>query len=183
MLEDAFADRNQSRRMVVATTRKGKGREAGGGRKGSALTPGRRASGAKSERPAVSGQSKAARAPGPFRSDAALEAAVDSLRRMLSELIEQRMESVVRNLVEVRREAASRTDGARERTLERLDQLLQGLGAVRFAAEPMDLVDPLIHSVVEERRVEGAPDGVILEAIGPGTAAPEGSCSARRRWR
>jgi hypothetical protein len=43
----------------------------------------------------------------PPDADAALEESVDSLRRLLSELIERRMESVVRDLVDVRRVAVS----------------------------------------------------------------------------
>jgi hypothetical protein len=100
--------------------------------------------------------------------DTALEGTVDSLRRLLSELIEQRTESVVRDLVDVRREAANLSAGGHGGMVERLDHLLEALGAVRFEAEPMDVVDPLIHVVLEERRDTDAPDGVILEALRPG---------------
>jgi molecular chaperone GrpE (heat shock protein) len=58
--------------------------------------------------------------------------------------------------------------------VERLDHLLETLGAVRFAAEPMDIVDPLIHVVLEERRDASAPDGVILEALRPGYRTARG---------
>jgi len=111
-------------------------------------------------------------APPPRGSDATLENSVDSLRRLLSELIELRMEAVVRGLVDVRREVDG--DGTRERALARLDELLHGLGAVRFAAEAMDVVDPLIHVVVSERRVDGCPDGVIVETVRPGYRSARG---------
>jgi molecular chaperone GrpE (heat shock protein) len=104
--------------------------------------------------------------------DAALEASVDSLRRLLSEAIEQRMESVVRELVEVHRELSA-PDAARAG--ERLGQLLDTLGALRFAAEPMDVVDPLIHTVVGERRDDSAPDGVVLETARPGYRTARGA--------
>jgi hypothetical protein len=104
--------------------------------------------------------------------DAALEASVDSLRRLLSEAIEQRMESVVRELVEVRRElSAADAAGAGER----LDQLLDTLGALRFTAEPMVVVDPLIHVVVDERRSDRAPDGVVLDTVRPGYRTARGA--------
>ncbi len=98
--------------------------------------------------------------------DVPLEGAVDSLRRLLSELIERRMESAITDLAEVRRAAAASAAGGA--VVERLDQLLEKFGAVRFEAEAMDMVDPLIHVVLEERRDAEAPDGVILEALRPG---------------
>lgn len=104
----------------------------------------------------------------------ALEASVDSLRRLLSELVEQRMEAVVHDLVEVRREATSRATDALERALDRLDEVLIALGAVRFEAEPMDLVDPLIHSVIEERTAHDTPAGVVIETVLPGYRSARG---------
>ncbi len=104
--------------------------------------------------------------------EAALEASVDSLRRLLSEAIEQRLESVVRELVEVRRELS--TDGV-ARGGDRLERLLNSLGASRFTAEPMDFVDPLIHVVVEERRDDGTPDGVVIETVRPGYRTARGA--------
>jgi molecular chaperone GrpE (heat shock protein) len=100
--------------------------------------------------------------------DAALEASVDSLRRLLSELIEQRTESVVRALVDIRREALALSPSAGGRLVDRLDHVLDTLGAVRFSAEPMDVLDPLIHVVLDERQVDGVPEGVILETLRPG---------------
>jgi molecular chaperone GrpE len=110
----------------------------------------------------------------PRGGDAALEESVDSLRRLLSELIERRMESVVKELVDIRREAAAAANGAMGRAITRLDALLDDLGAMRFDAEPMDLVDPLIHVVADERHDDTAPDGVILEALQPGYRSARG---------
>jgi molecular chaperone GrpE (heat shock protein) len=108
------------------------------------------------------------------RSDAALESSVDSLRRLLSELIEQRMEAVVRDLVDIRRQAAAVAQRKGTGIVERLDQVLEDLGAIRFEAEPMDVVDPLIHAVTEERQRADAPDGVILETVRPGFRTARG---------
>jgi molecular chaperone GrpE (heat shock protein) len=115
----------------------------------------------------------------PSDSDAGLDASVDSLRRLLSELMEQRMESVIRDLVEVRREAASlaREDG--QGIVARLEALLERLGAVRFEAEPLDLVDPLIHVVVDERLQANVPEGVILETLRPGYRTARGLVVSR----
>ncbi|MFI5395102.1 MAG: nucleotide exchange factor GrpE [Candidatus Binatia bacterium] len=105
---------------------------------------------------------------------AGLDASVDSLRRLLSELLEQRMESVVRDLVGIRREAANMAERDGARIVAQLDRLLESLGAVRFDAEPMDVVDPLIHVVVDERHQADAPDGVILETLRPGYRTAKG---------
>jgi molecular chaperone GrpE (heat shock protein) len=106
--------------------------------------------------------------------DAGLDATVDSLRRLLSELIEQRLESVIRDLADIRREAAGTAVQDGSRLLARLDELLESLGAVRFEAEPMDLVDPLIHVVVAERQQADVPAGVILETLRPGYRTSRG---------
>jgi hypothetical protein len=110
----------------------------------------------------------------PRQPDAALEGAVDSLRRFLSELLEQRLESVVQELVEIRREAAVTTEGDCERVLARIDRLLRDLGVLRFEAEPMDVVDPLIHTVIAGRCDDGIPDGLILESARPGFRSARG---------
>ena len=108
------------------------------------------------------------------RSDAALESSVDSLRRLLSELIEQRMEAVVRDLVDIRRQAAAVAQRKGTGIVERLDQVIESLGAIPFEAEPMDVVDPLIHAVIEERQRADAPDGVILATVRPGFRTARG---------
>lgn len=110
----------------------------------------------------------------PARADAAVDASVDALRRVLSDLLEQRMESVVRALVDIRGAAAGVTATAGAQVVERLDCLLADLGAVQFEAEAMDVVDPLIHVVVEERQQADVPDGVILETARPGYRTARG---------
>ena len=110
----------------------------------------------------------------PSGADPALEGAVDSLRRLLSEVIEQRMEGLVRDLVDLRSEAAAIADGAVLPIVQRVDQLLDTLGAIRFHAEPMDLVDPLIHVVLEEWQRDNVPEGVVLETIRPGFRTARG---------
>jgi hypothetical protein len=106
-----------------------------------------------------------------------LDGAVDSLRRLLSELLEQRLESVARDLAEVRRALAA--GGDLSTGLQQIDDLLDRLGAVRFSAEPLDVVDPLIHTVVAERPGNGVPRGVVLEAVRPGFRSSRGLVLAK----
>lgn len=110
----------------------------------------------------------------PREGDAGLDASVNSLRRLLTELMEQRMESVIKDLAEVRREAASLARDESQHIVSRLEALLERLGAVRFEAEPLDVVDPLIHVVVDERQQENVPEGLILETLRPGYRTARG---------
>jgi hypothetical protein len=108
----------------------------------------------------------------PSPGDGVLDGAVDSLRRVLGDLLEARVESLARDLAELRREAAAGAE--REHLLELLDGVLARLGAIRFSAEALDVVDPLIHVVIEERRAPGVPRGVIVEAVRPGFRSGRG---------
>lgn len=133
---------------------------------------------------AVAAAAPTPKAPAPPPAPAAIEpltgpldGAVDSLRRLLSELLEQRLESVARDLAEVRRALTAGDDLSAG--LERLDDLLDRLGAVRFSAEPLDVVDPLIHTVVAERPGNGVPRGVVLEAVRPGFRSSRGLVLAK----
>ena len=110
----------------------------------------------------------------PSTAGAELDESVDSLRRLLSELIEQRMEAVVQQLADIRRDAGSIPSDHGTRIAGRLDELLESLGAERFDAELMDVVDPLIHVVVAERQQNDVPDGVIIETVRPGYRTSRG---------
>lgn len=95
--------------------------------------------------------------------DPSLESGVDSMRRLLSDLMDARMDSVIAGVAALRASAADPKGLA-----ERVDTLLEELGAVRFEAERLDFVDPLIHQVVAERRDDAAPEGVVLATVTPG---------------
>jgi len=111
----------------------------------------------------------------PPSGDAALESGVDSLRRVLSELLEARLESVAAGLAVIRAMAA-RNDA---RLLDRVDRLLDELGAVRFEAVRLEHLDPLIHQVAGERAEAGAPDGTVLATVQPGHRTARGVVLAK----
>lgn len=92
---------------------------------------------------------------------------VDALRRVLSDLMEARMNDVIRELVVIRNTAAS-AGGEARRVTEQMDALLADLGALKFEAERLEYVDPLIHAVTREVTDASLPDGVIVETIRPG---------------
>jgi hypothetical protein len=124
--------------------------------------------------------------PKPILADNALEDGVDSIRRLLSELMEARMEAVIRGLAAVRSLAAGK--GADAELLAELDRLLGEAGATKFEATPMDFVDSLIYTVAAERHQPDAPEGVVLGTIQPGfrtgrgiVVAKAGVCVNRRQ--
>jgi len=115
----------------------------------------------------------------PPSAQAVLEQDVDSLRRLLSELLEKRMESVLNALVGIRMLAATGAQTDWQGVVRRLDELLKELGAIEFRAERLDYFDPLIHTVVGERHDPAAPDGVIIETIRPGYRTARGVVLAK----
>ncbi len=114
----------------------------------------------------------------PPSGDASLESSVDSMRRLLTELIESRMDPVIAEVAAIRTLAASETE-ARDSVVDRLDLLLNDMGAVRFEAQRLDYYDPLIHQVLSERHDAGAPDRVILETVVPGYRTCRGRVVAK----
>jgi molecular chaperone GrpE (heat shock protein) len=103
---------------------------------------------------------------------------VDALRRVLSYLFEARTEEMVRALVAIRHAAASIPEGGRNVTGQ-IDALLADLGAVKFQAEPLEHVDPLIHAITREVRDETLEDSVIVEAIRSGFRTGRGIVIAK----
>ena len=92
---------------------------------------------------------------------------VDALRRVLGDLMETRMNDVIRELVVIRNTAAASDPEAR-RVSQQMDALLTDLGAMKFEADRLEYVDPLIHTVTREVSDASLPDGVIVETIRPG---------------
>lgn len=92
---------------------------------------------------------------------------VDALRRVLGDLMESRMNDVIRELVTIRNTAAS-AGGEARRVMEQMDTLLADLGAMKFEAERLEYVDPLIHTVSREVSDASLPDGVVVETLRPG---------------
>ena len=115
----------------------------------------------------------------PPSADASLESSVDSMRRLLTELLESRLDPVIAEIAAIRSLAASETKGRIRAVVDRLDLLLNDLGAVRFEAQRLDYYDPLIHQVLAERHDADAPDRVILETVVPGYRTCRGQIVAK----
>ena len=115
----------------------------------------------------------------PPTADAALESGVDSMRRLLTELLESRMDPVIAEVAAIRSLAASETKGKVRAVVDRLDLLLNDMGAVRFEAQRLDYFDPLIHQALAERHDVNAPDRVVLETVVPGYRTCRGRVVAK----
>lgn len=102
---------------------------------------------------------------------------LDAVRRTVNELLDRRMDAVIRDIVAIRQEAGA-LQGA-EALVGALDALLVRLGAVPFQAQRFDHVDPLIHAVSRETHDADLPDGVISAALRPGFRTLRGVVVAR----
>ena len=103
---------------------------------------------------------------------------VDAMRRVLNDLMEARMNDVIRELVTIRNSAAS-AGGEARRIVEQMDALLSDLGAMKFEAERLEHVDPLIHAVSREVSDASLPDGIIMETLRPGFHTSRGIVVAK----
>ncbi len=103
---------------------------------------------------------------------------VDALRRVLNDLMEARMNDVIRELVAIRNSSAS-AGGEARRITEQMDALLSDLGAMRFEAERLEHVDPLIHTVSREASDPSLADGIIIETLRPGFHTSRGFIVAK----
>lgn len=90
----------------------------------------------------------------------------DAMRRAVSDLIERRLEQIVRDLVAIRN-GVSALAGS-DAVLMELDALLERMGVIRYEARPGDHMDPLIHAVGREASEPAQPNGVIVGGIRPG---------------
>ena len=99
------------------------------------------------------------------------------MRRLLSELLESRLEPVIAEMAAIRALVASAPRGSA--AVERIEALLADLGALRFEANRLDYFDPLIHQAVAERRDPDAPAGVVLETLLPGYRTGRGHIVAK----
>jgi molecular chaperone GrpE (heat shock protein) len=103
---------------------------------------------------------------------------VDALRRVLNDLMEARMNDVIRELVTIRNSAAT-AGGEARRISEQMDALLSDLGAMKFEAERLEHIDPLIHAVSREVSDPSLPDGIIIATLRPGFHTSRGIIVAK----
>ncbi len=105
-----------------------------------------------------------------------LDEGATALRRLLSDLMDKRLEGILSGVVAVRDVVPTGTGVAVE---ERLDRLIEELGGVAFIAARAEYFDPLIHAVGAERGDPALPDGVIVETIKPGIRTGRGTILTR----
>jgi hypothetical protein len=110
-----------------------------------------------------------------------LDQSAETIRRMLGDLIEQRMESVIEQLVQLRLDLESASTAGLTRIIQSMDRVLDDLGATRFDAEILDYFDPLIHLVVEERTNPTEPEGTVAATLRPGFKTSRGRVVAKAR--
>jgi hypothetical protein len=95
---------------------------------------------------------------------------VDAIRRVLGDIIENRMTGFLQKLAAIRHSIPPQ---ARD-TLDRMDSLMEEMGAVTFDAERLEHLDPVIHIVGREVQDPKLPDGVIVETLHSGCRTARG---------
>jgi hypothetical protein len=86
---------------------------------------------------------------------------VDAVRRVLGDIMENRTTGYLQKLAAIRQSIPAQ---ARD-TLDRIDALMEEMGAITFDAERLEHLDPVIHTVGREVQDPKLPDGVIVETL------------------
>lgn len=115
------------------------------------------------------------------RTAALLDQSTETLRRLMGDLIEQRLESVIEQLVQLRLDLEDVSADGLSRIVQGLDRILDDLGAAPFEAETLDYFDPLIHLVIEERASPAGPEGTVAATLRPGFKTSRGRVVAKAR--
>lgn len=100
---------------------------------------------------------------------------VNAIRRVMADILEGRMFGVLQKLASLRQVIPMDA----EELANRIDGLLEDLGAIRFTAESIEHLDPVIHEVGREVQELQFPDGVIVSTIRPGWRTARGQILAR----
>ena len=95
---------------------------------------------------------------------------VDVIRRVLADIMENRMSAFLQRLACIRQSIPVQSQDV----LDRMDALMQDMGAVAFEAERLEHLDPVIHSVGREVHDPQLPDGVIAGTLHPGFRTAQG---------
>lgn len=100
---------------------------------------------------------------------------VNAIRRVIADILEARMFAVLQKLAALRQSVP--LDASE--LANRVDVILEDLGAIRFTAERIEHLDPVIHEVGKEVHETQVPDGVIVSTIRPGWRTAQGQILAR----
>lgn len=103
-----------------------------------------------------------------------VDSGTTALRRLLSDLLESRTEQFLGQLVQLRSRIASGRIVDPPAIVERMDVLLEDMGAIRYDAAKLDSLDPLIHEAVGERNEAEVPEGCVVEMAQPGFRSGRG---------
>lgn len=95
---------------------------------------------------------------------------VDAIRRVLADIIENRTIIFLQKLASIRQAIPSQSRDV----LDRIDALMEDMGAITFEAERLEHLDPVIHNVGREVQDGNLPDGVIVETLHPGCRTARG---------
>jgi hypothetical protein len=102
---------------------------------------------------------------------------VNAIRRVLTDILENRSILFLQKLASIRQVVPLSSRDI----LDRIDALMEDMGAITFDAERLEHLDPVIHSVGREVSDPQLPDGVIVETLHPGCRTARGQVLTKAR--
>jgi molecular chaperone GrpE (heat shock protein) len=123
---------------------------------------------------------------------APLDRATAMFQRLVTDMLDEQLSSVLPTLVALRGEMSQRLlsansgddapdDDFYERGTEMLDQVLAGAHVARYDVQPGDEFDPLIHLAIGEDHRAELPDGAVAESLQPGFRTTYGKVIAQAK--
>lgn len=102
---------------------------------------------------------------------------VNAIRRVLADILENRSILFLQKLASIRQAIPLSSKDI----LDRIDALMEDMGAITFDAERLEHLDPVIHTVGREVNDPQLPDGVIVETLHPGCRTARGQVLTKAR--
>jgi len=110
------------------------------------------------------------------KADTDLDKSMDVIRRLLGDLVDTRMEEMLKRLTGIVALAAAK---GHEEVVEALDSVLADAGVIRFSPSCLDFPDLFICRIAGDRVDAAAAEGAIVEVIEPGYRTARGTVLAK----
>ena len=110
------------------------------------------------------------------QADTDMDKSMDVIRRLLGDLVDARMEEVLKRLTGIASLAAAK---GHEEVVEALESVLADAGVIRFSPACLDFPDLFICRIAGDRTDDAAAEGAIVEVVEPGYRTSRGTVLAK----
>jgi hypothetical protein len=108
--------------------------------------------------------------------DTDMDKGMDVIRRLLGDLVDARMEEVLKRLAGIVSLAAAK---GHEEVVEALESVLADAGVIRFSPACLDFPDLFICRIAGDRADDAAAEGAIVDVVEPGYRTARGTVLAK----